>query len=105
MNRGIPDVLMARSNKAQRVTNSVLPSPGAAVHMYTSSGGNLRDPGPFGIDPIDTNSSKTNIRSSAFSEKFPSFSNIFHEVVNGNSSIFQQGLLFFINITKRLASS
>ena len=52
MNRGIPDVLMARNNKVWHVTYSVLPSPGAAVHMCTSSGGNLQDPGPFGIDPI-----------------------------------------------------
>lgn len=48
MPRGIPDVLMTRNNKTQRMVMSVLPSPDLAVQMYANAGGSLPDPDSFG---------------------------------------------------------
>lgn len=105
MPRGIPDVLMMRNNRAKRIDVSMLPSPDLALRMYRNAGGSLTDPEPFGNDPICTNQEKVDIRESAFLKKFPSFSDMFHEIVNGESSKFKKGLLYYIDITKRLTAS
>lgn len=105
MLRGVPDILMMRNNRAQRIDKSVLPSPDLAVQMYTNAGGNLTDPDSFGNDPISTLPNKVDLRKTAFVEKFSSFGDIFHELVNGDSSKFKTGLLYYIDITKRLAAS
>ena len=59
MPRGIPDILMMRNNKAQKINMSLLPSPELAVQMYTNAGGNLTE--SFGNDPISTLPSKVDI--------------------------------------------
>ena len=105
MPRGIPDILMMRNYKAQKINMSLLPSPELAVQMYTNAGGSLTDPESFGNDPISTLPSKVDIRKAAFVEKFPSLEDMFHELVNGDSSKFKKGLLYYIDITKRLAAS
>ena len=105
MPRGVPDILMMRNNRAQRIDMSVLPSPDLAVHMSTNAGGNITDPDSFGNDPISTLPNKVDLRKTAFVEKFSSFQDIFHELVNGDSSKFKKGLLYYIDITKRLAAS
>lgn len=105
MPRGIPDVLMMRNNRAHRINVSALPSPDLAVQMYINAGGSLTDPTPFGCDPICGCPSKIDLRKSAFLEKFPSFSDIFQELVNGDSSKFKRALLYYIDITKRLHAS
>jgi len=105
MPRGIPDVLMMRNNKAQRIDTSALPSPDLAVQMYANAGGRLTDPDLFGNDPISTCPNKVDIRKRTFLEKFPSISDMFHELVNGDSSKFRKGLLYYIDVTKRLAAS
>lgn len=84
MPRGIPDILMMRNNKTQRIDMSVLPSADLAVQMYTNAGGSLTNPDSFGSDPICHCPNKVDIRQTTFNEKFPSFPDIFHEVVNGN---------------------
>ena len=96
---------MMKNNKAKKIDVSILPSPDLALQMYHNGGGSLTDPESFGNDPICTYPEKVDIRERAFLKKFPSFSDIFYEIVNGNSSKFKKGLLYYIDITKRLAAS
>lgn len=58
MPKEIPDMLMMRNNKTQRIDMSVLPSPDLAVQMYVNAGGSLTDPDSFGSDPISCCSNK-----------------------------------------------
>ena len=67
--------------------------------------GQITDVHPFGVDPIADNQQKCSTRMSSFTEYYPSFDLIFHQVVNGNDSIFQEALEFFIDITYRLSST
>ena len=104
MRRGVPNILMNQSSNAKKINLNLLPSSSQAVQIYTSSGGVLTEPYQFGIDPIACVGKKL-IRHTSFTQKFPSFDHIFHEVVNGNSSPFKNALIFFIDITKRLSLS
>ncbi len=103
--RGIPDLLMMACNRAQRINMSNLPSPHQAARMYAEAGGRLTDPAPFGADPIADCPEKIRTRDSSFKERYPSLSQLFHEVVNGNSRNFKLALLFYIDITRRLSLS
>ena len=73
--------------------------------MYMSSGGHITSESNFGIDPLYNNIEKYQLRSQSFHQICPSFEVVFHEAVNGNKDIFQDNLLLFIDITKRLAMS
>ena len=105
MPRGIPDSLMVRDNRAKRIDVNILPPPDEAVRMYVNDGGTLTDSGPFGTDPIADYPDKVRIRETSFFERYPSFSDLFHELVNGNPVRFKEALLFHVDITKRLSSS
>ena len=96
---------MDRDNRARKIPQSLLPSTDQAVQLYRGNGGRLTDPAPFGSDPLASNHDRQHIRDQAFRERFPSFDFVFHRLVNGDSSLFRQALLFYIDITKRLASS
>uniref|UniRef100_A0A1X7TJY3 Integrase core domain-containing protein n=1 Tax=Amphimedon queenslandica TaxID=400682 RepID=A0A1X7TJY3_AMPQE len=79
--RGVPNVLMKQSSNAKRINPNLLPSSSQAVRIYTSSGGVLTEPYQFGIDPIAHSVEKKSIRHMSFTQKFPSFDNIFHEIL------------------------
>ena len=70
--------------------NQHLPTPEEAVQMYENAGGSITDPGCFGIDPLAQHPDKSRIRETSFSDRYPSISDIFHDVVNGNSARFKQ---------------
>ena len=55
-------------------------------------------------DPI-SDDEKRNLREAAFGQQFPSLNNIFSSLVNGDSRLFENSLLFYIDITFRLCNS
>lgn len=103
--KGTPDLRMGRDNRAQRIDMNYLPSPHQAACMYADAGGTLTDPSPFGSDPIADCPEKIGTRDRSFTDRYPSASDLFHEVVNGTSHNFKQALLFYIDITRRLSLS
>ena len=48
---------------------------------------------------MTNDSQKCAIRDAAFASRYPSFDPMFHQIVNGNDRLFQEGLKYFINIT------
>ena len=44
-------------------------------------------------------------REEKFHERFPNFGPFSHTLVNGNCSLFRDGILFLIDVSKRLQSS
>ena len=94
---------MSRNNKAAIVNISALPSVAEALRHYTSLGGTLTEPHPFGSDPLEGNPSLKQVRQDLFKERFPSFEPIFASTVAGDNKKFKEGLTFYIAITKRLS--
>ena len=92
---------MYKNNKAAKVNIATLPSVEEAVHQYTSLGGTLTEPHPFGCDPLYGNAHLQQIHHTLFFQKC-TFDSIFHAIVNGNDSLFKSGLMLLINITERL---
>ena len=105
MSRRVPDMAMMVDNRVKSIDVGILPTPEEAVQMYENAGGSITDPGCFGIDPLAQHPDKSRIRETSFSDRYPSISDIFHDVVNGNSARFKQALVFCIDITKRLSST
>ena len=80
-------------------------SPAEALERYRQAGGRITDPTYFGTDPLMADNSKLEMREQAFRARFPSFEPVFHTLVNGNGSMFQEGLLFLCDVTYRLSCS
>lgn len=100
----IPNVMMLRNNHSQMIDINVLPSGNDAAQLYRENGGHLTDPEVYGVDPISDDTAKLSIRERAFFGRFH-FSDIFQDLINGNVTKFENGLLYFIEITKRLSLS
>ena len=98
-------MLMGQENRARQITPSVIPPPEQAVQMYRDNVGRLTDPAPFGNDPLANNHEKKRIREASFRARYPSYEDIFHQLVNGIATPFKHTLVFYIDITKRLSSS
>ena len=94
---------MNRNNQSAQVNPAALPSVDDAFHQYTSLGGTLTEPHPSGQDPLEGNAHLQQIRHDVFVEKYTTFDPIFHAVVNGNDSLFREGLKFLIETTQRLS--
>ena len=105
MGSHIPNKVMRTSNRIARVDIRHLPRSHQAVRMYHEEGGRISDEKYFGKDPILTDSTKSSIRTQAFSERFPSFDVIFQGLLNGNPTLFKNAILFYIDVTYRLSRS
>jgi len=105
MPRGVPNQRMLMDNRARKIDNRNLPLSIHAVQMYEDNGGHITEESNFGTDPLAGDPEKITIRDRAFSEKYPSFEPVFHQIVNGNDRLFQAGLKFFIDVTFRLSVS
>ena len=66
------------------------------------NGGRISEPSVFGIDPLQSRDDMKAIRYTSFCSKF-SFKSIFCETANGCGDSFRDALLFFIDVTYRLA--
>ena len=99
---GSPDDSMRRNNQAARITPSLLPEPEDAVQQYEASGGHLTIFSSFGEDPLRDRLDLVNQREAEFLKKYPDFGGFFYHVVNGDHSLFREGLLFLIDISKHL---
>lgn len=92
MPRGIPNQRMIMNNRAKKIDAIHLLSPQDAMQMYKANGGHLTEESNFGQDPLAGNQEKFALRHAAFISRYPSFQPIFHEIINGNDALFQEGL-------------
>ena len=83
-----------------------LPNPPEAVRLYEQeTGGRISEESGFGLDPIGTDANKCSIKKQAFFDRYPSFEDIFNNLINSNSVVFRSALLYYIDITYRLFRS
>ena len=102
--RGIPNEIMKGNNHAMRVDVQVLSHPDQAVIEYESHGGHLTVFREFGRDPLNGRGDLIQQREREFNSSYGDFGQFFYSTVNGNNNAFRQGLLCFIEISKRLSS-
>lgn len=102
----IPNRVMASQlNRFPKINQSHLPDTAAAITMYNQEDGNISDGAQFGYDPLTGHTNKISIRHQAFTERYSSFEDIFHQLVNSNSTLFKEALKFYLDITYRLSKS
>ena len=100
--RGIPNELMWQNSQAVPVDPHLLPEPDVAVQEFESFGGNLTLFSPFSCDPLQGRPDLVTQRETQFHGRYPDFGPFFYTVVNGDYSLFRDGLLYLIDITKQL---
>ena len=90
---------MTANNCVARIESYQLPSPEEAVKMFEDEGGHLTHFSEFGQDPLRDDAVRLHNRETTFFSRYPTFDPFFHELVNGDDTLFKQGLLFFISLT------
>jgi len=88
--------MMSGNNQTVRIANEQIPNKDTAVHLYEIHGGQLTLFSEFGTDSLMGNPVLCQQREEFLFQNIPSYEAVFNEVVNGNSSMFQRGLLCFI---------
>ena len=96
---------MRENNQAKKVDASTIIDTGDAVHRFQQLGGQITVFTPFGEDPLMHTPELVHQRETEFKQHYPDFSRFFHTVVNSNNSLFCEGLLCLIRISKHLEAS
>ena len=100
--RGVPNQLMHRNNQVMPLDPALVPEPEDAVQQFEAHGGHLTLFSAFGCDPLEDREDLIKAREEDFYRKYPDFGCFFYTVVNNDYSLFHEGLLFFIDVSKRL---
>ena len=101
----IPCHAMMENNHAVKIDSDMLPDVDSAVNQFERNGGQLTIFSSFGEDPLRHNLHLVTRRETDFYRQHPraSFANFFYTVTNGDYSLFREGLLSYIAITKNLS--
>lgn len=96
---------MVKNNQTVAIDSLLVPDPQVALQQFWSHGGHITEFSSFGYDPLEGNSEFFAQRESRFLEQYSDFGPFFHRIVNGDYSFFRDGLLYFIDMSKQLAST
>lgn len=100
--RGTPNFLMQSNNCAAKVDEQLVPLPEDAVQQFEELGGTITHFSPFGKDPIAHNHVLFNERDTLFQDRYPTFDNLFHRLVNGDDKPFCDAIYYYIHLTETL---
>ena len=81
---------------------TLVPEPEDVLQQFEAHGGQVTLFSPFGQDPLQEREDLIRLREQEFHTRYPDFSFFFSTVVNDDFSLFRDGLLFFIDVSKRL---
>ena len=95
---------MLNNNQAVNIDPRLLPDEESAVRGFEANGGQLTVFSCFGEDPLQGSPSLLAQRETEFHRRFPDFTDFFHTVVNGDYYLFREGILCFIDISRRLST-
>ncbi len=98
----IPNRAMRENNQAVQIDSRLLPESDAAVQQFHEMGGRLTAFSTFGHDPLQGNPALVAERERRFKGHYPDFNQFFYSTANGNHSVFRDGLLFLIDLSKQL---
>ena len=84
------------------IDNQLLPDPQDAVAHMESLGSRLTVFSPFGTDPLEGREDLISRREAMFSAKYPDFGPFFYSAVNGDYSLFREGLLYLFETGRQM---
>ena len=96
--RGVPNRLMAANNHARHISDHSILDVDSAIQQFENLGGHITTFHSFGEDPLKSNSQLVTRREAEFQARYPDF-------VNGNFSLFREGVLFLIRLSRQLQAS
>jgi len=82
------------------INRNIVPTVQVAVQMYS---GTLTTEQTFGVDPLEHQLAKKDVRTTAFKNYFPRFDVIFHAIANGNYVFFRDAISYYIQLTRHLS--
>ncbi|XP_019850818.1 PREDICTED: uncharacterized protein LOC109581282 [Amphimedon queenslandica] len=100
--QGIPNERMLRATHVAPIDPNILPETEVAVQQMESLGSHLTRFSPFGQDPLEGHGHFCRQRDEQFEARFPNYDDFFHSVANSDFTLFRQGLLYTIEITRHL---
>ena len=98
--KGVPLERRWAKNRAVAISRNIVPTMQVAVQMYS---GTLTTEQTFGVDPLEQQLAKKDIRKTAFKNYFPHFDVIFRAIANGNDVFFRDAISFYIQLTRHLS--
>ena len=96
---------MLNNNQATQIDLRLIPDAASATQEFESNGGQLTLFSAFGEDPLQANPTLVAQRESEFFNVYPDFQEFFHTVVNGDYFLFREGILCFIDVSRRLSAN
>ena len=97
LGQGIPNQC-AQTSRAARFNPVLAPTHNEAVSDFQQTGGRLHLISEFGRDPLDGRRDLQQFRQDTFTDHFPSFDTIYHQVVNIMTAFFSNSL-YYISLT------
>jgi len=95
----VPQERALENKRTGAIPQHIIPTVEAVTAMYINSGGQIQMDARFGKDPLANYPQKAIARDNQFIKYFK-FSEIFHGVSNGNTGLFNNGLLYYIRLTE-----
>jgi len=100
----VPRLAVAVGNHAIRIDPSIIPEANDAVRQFQSAGGHLTIFNSFGEDPLQCNPALVTQRDMEFLRYHADFSEIFSTLVNGDYTLFREGIICFMDISRHLCT-
>ena len=94
--------MATQNNQTKHIDHSLVPSADEAGSLYEESGGSLTIFSEYGEDPLAGREDMMRARMERFSEDWPSFENIYHNLVNDDGRFFRDALILYIDLTMQL---
>lgn len=82
--------LMNANNHAKKIYASLIPEREVAVQQFEALEGHITNFTSFGEDPLRSHPNLVAEREAKFHEQYPDFTEFFHTIVNGDSSLLYQ---------------
>jgi len=100
----VPSVIKSRTNQLQPLLSNDIPEGIEAKDLYERTySGRITEESHFGVDPLVDSPVLIQQREVEF-EASHAVQTIYHNIVNGRSSLFKNAIKDYIRITSRLSS-